>query len=273
MGKVGRCRNEVLAGSLRSSDLVNGPLLFNPRFTVIDESPDWIIVDKPAHLLCHPTNPDNPPTLLDGLQGLLAFDLANGAALSIMTRLDRDTSGLVLVAKHPSTARHFGKAMERGDLRKEYLALVHGWPEADAWTVDAPILRKGTVAESPIWLKQIVHPAGKPCLTRFAVRERRIHRHEGRAELRFALVRCFPETGRMHQIRVHLAHSGHPIIGDKLYGPDESCYLDFIETGWTEDLENRLLLNRHALHAHRLELDGQVWTSPLAEDLAWLLQP
>jgi 23S rRNA pseudouridine1911/1915/1917 synthase len=254
---------------------VNGPLLFNPRFTVVGESADWIVVDKPAHLLCHPTNPDNPPTLLDGLRGLLAFELANGAALSIITRLDRDTSGLVLVAKNAHTARHFGKAMERGEFRKTYLAIVSGWPENDSWTVDAPILRKGEVAESPIWVKQLVHPAGKPCRTHFDVVERRTRtRPESEGPpLAFALVRCRPETGRMHQIRVHLAHSGHPVIGDKIYGPDETCYLDFIESGWTEDLEKRLLLDRHALHAHQLEVDDHAWTSPLPTDLGQFLWP
>jgi 23S rRNA pseudouridine1911/1915/1917 synthase len=84
-------------------------------------------------------------------------------------------------------------------------------------------------------------------------------------------VRCFPFTGRMHQIRVHLAHSGHPVIGDKIYGPDETCYLDFIETGWTEDLARRLFLDRHALHAHGLEVDGGNWISPLPQDLAQFL--
>jgi len=246
---------------------LNGPLLFNPRFTVIDESPDWIVVDKPAHLLCHPTNPDNPPTMLDGLQGLLAFDLANGATLSIITRLDRDTSGIVLVAKNARTARHFGKVMERGEIGKTYLALVRGWPERDEWTVDAPILRKGEIEPSPIWVKQMVHPVGRACRTGFQVLERRqLQTGEG-----FALVRCFPLTGRMHQIRVHLAHSGHPVVGDKIYGPDETCYLDFIETGWTEDLAGRLWLDRHALHAHSLTVDDWTWTSPLPPDLAQFL--
>lgn len=244
---------------------MNGPLLFNPRFTVIDESPDWIVVDKPPHLLCHPATPDNPPTLLDGLQGLLAFDLANGAALSIITRLDRDTSGIVLIAKNARTARHFGKAMEHREIAKEYLALVLGWPQAEAWTVEAPILRGGDVEPTSIWLKQIVHPAGRLCRTGFEVIERRTLPAAG--DLRCALVRCFPFTGRMHQIRVHLAHCGHPVIGDKIYGPDESCYLDFIATGWTPDLQRRLHLDRHALHAHSLSVDDQKWTSPLSADL------
>lgn len=238
-------------------------LLFNPEFTVVDESENWIVVDKPAHLLSHPNKPGNPPTLLDGLAGLLGFEIANGARLSVITRLDRDTSGLVLVAKNPETARELSFAIQNGEIGKEYLAIVTGWPDEDAWTVDAPILRKGEVEPGPIWLKRAVHPDGKPCRTRFAV-ESRFERAEGR----FALVRCFPETGRMHQIRVHLAHSGFPIVGDRIYGPDENCYLEFIETGWTPRLARQLLIDRHALHAMRLSWNEHIWNAPLPPDLS-----
>ena len=72
---------------------------------------------------------------------------------------------------------------------------------------------------------------------------------------RFSLVRAVPRTGRTHQIRVHLASLGHPIVGDKIYGPDEQHYLRFIETGWTSELENALLLPRHALHSARLKVE------------------
>jgi 23S rRNA pseudouridine1911/1915/1917 synthase len=72
----------------------------------------------------------------------------------------------------------------------------------------------------------------------------------------------------MHQIRVHAAHAGHPIVGDKLYGPDERCYLDFIQTGWTPDLADRLLLDRQALHAATLGWEDHEWRCPLPADLA-----
>jgi 23S rRNA pseudouridine1911/1915/1917 synthase len=86
---------------------------------------------------------------------------------------------------------------------------------------------------------------------------------------RFALIRAIPWTGRTHQIRVHLASVGHAIVGDKIYGPDEKLYLEFIETGWTPALERQLLLPRHALHAARLAIPGEhEWTSPLPVDLA-----
>ena len=84
----------------------------------------------------------------------------------------------------------------------------------------------------------------------------------------FALVRALPLTGRMHQIRVHLAHTGHPLVGDKIYGPDENCYLQFIKTGWTPELESKLLLRRHALHSAELEAQELGWQAPLAPDLA-----
>src|SRR5205823_10781501 len=85
---------------------------------------------------------------------------------------------------------------------------------------------------------------------------------------RFSLVRAIPRTGRTHQIRVHLSSLGHPIVGDKIYGPDEQLYLRFIETGWTPELQEKLLLPRHALHSAKLAIDGRhEWTSALAPDL------
>ncbi|MEM9018805.1 MAG: RNA pseudouridine synthase, partial [Verrucomicrobiota bacterium] len=83
--------------------------------------------------------------------------------------------------------------------------------------------------------------------------------------------KCHPLTGRMHQIRVHAAHAGYPIVGDKIYGPDESCYLDFIETGWTTELEKKLLLNRQALHASGFGWGEKEWSCGLPEDFEGFL--
>lgn len=234
----------------------------NATFTILDEADDWIVVNKPAPLQIHPGDPNGPPTLWHRLCDLLSYEIANGGQVSIVNRLDRETSGVVLVAKTKEMARLFGMAMQERKIEKTYTALVHGWPEWDEKAVDGPILRAGEVEESEIWVKQMVHPQGSPCLTTF----RTLKRLE-RAGERFALVEAKPQTGRMHQIRVHLKHVGLPIVGDKLYGRDERCYLDFIETGWTPELEKRLLLTRQALHSSRLELNipgfPASWEAPL----------
>lgn len=184
-----------------------------------------------------------------------------------MNRLDRETSGLVLVAKTGAAARDFGLLMQRQQLRKEYLAIVWGWPEWEDKIVDAPLDRQGKHQKSAIWLKQMIHLAGAPAQTEFFV-ARRFRGLTSSGE-RFSLIRAIPRTGRTHQIRVHLASIGHPIVGDKIYGPDEELYLHFIESGWTYELEQRLLLPRHALHSAKLAIDGRrEWTSALPADLA-----
>ena len=216
-----------------------------------------------------------------------------------MNRLDRETSGLVLVAKTAAAARHFGLLMQRHSLGKEYLAIVWGWPQWAHTMVDAPLDRQSKHQHSVIWLKQMIHSAGAPAQTEFFV-ERRFKRsacterygfygisfdphlhpvpRRGEevatrqvriGEEKFSLIRAIPRTGRTHQIRVHLASIGHPIVGDKIYGPDEQLYLSFIETGWTRELEQKLLLPRHALHSAKLAIDGErEWTSALPPDLA-----
>lgn len=217
---------------------------------MIAEGADWLAVSKPAHLLVHPTKPGGPVTLLDLLREYLASDLSSGGQISLIHRLDRETSGLMLIAKTAVAARRFSQAMMRGAIRKEYLAIVWGWPEWETHTVDAPLLRQGSREAFRIWLKQMTHPEGAPARTGFDL-VRRFERKGGR----FSVIRARPETGRMHQIRVHLASAGFPIVGDKIYGPDEGHYLRFIETGWTPELAGSLLLDRHALHAHRLTFE------------------
>ena len=236
-------------------------------FKILDETDDYIVVDKPPFLLIHPTKPNCAPTLWKQLRELLAFEIASGGQISIVNRLDRETSGLVLVAKTPAAARDFGLLMQRHELRKEYLAIVWGWPEWEHQIVDAPLARQSKHQQSAIWLKQTVHPAGAPALTEFRV-ERRFTKSTSFGD-RFSLVRAIPRTGRTHQIRVHLTSLGHPIVGDKIYGSDEQLYLRFIETGWTYDLERKLLLPRHALHSAKLTIDNErEWTCALPPDLA-----
>src|SRR6266480_7601048 len=256
-------------------------------FRIVDETDDYVVVDKAPFLLAHPTKANGPATLWKELRELLAFEIANGGQVSIVNRLDRETSGLVLIAKTAAAARRYGMLMQQRRLKKEYLAIVWGWPEWDTKFIEAPLDRQGKHRESAIWLKQAIHPAGAAAQTEFRV-ERRFEKILGKDVPRsrpqrsasgapsgrvlpidkFSLIRAIPHTGRTHQIRVHLASSGHPIVGDKIYGPDERLYLQFIQTGWTAELEQQLLLPRHALHSSKLAIDGEIeWESTLPADL------
>jgi 23S rRNA pseudouridine1911/1915/1917 synthase len=256
--------------------MIESPPLLD--FKIIDEADDYAVIDKPPFLLIHPTKPDGTRTLWQELRGLFAFEIAAGGQVSIVNRLDRETSGLVLIAKKAEMARRFGLMMQQRQLKKEYLAIVWGWPEWEHTVVNAALDRQGKHRQSLIWLKQMVHPAGAPAQTEFRVEQRFFGPGAPEASParigrplpgnKFSLIRAIPHTGRTHQIRVHLASIGHPVVGDKIYGPDEQHYLHFIETGWTSELERELLLPRHALHATRLAIEGHKWTSLLPPDLS-----
>ena len=236
------------------------------NFLVIEETEDYIAVVKPAPLIVHPTDKKGQPTLLCGLQQLLAYEIVNGIKLSIINRLDRETSGVVLVAKNKSTARSFNRSMERRTVRKTYLAIVLGNPEWDKIEVTAPIGNLRDVAKSKIWLKQSVSDIGKPSSTVFSKKKD----YDG-----FCLVEVKPRTGRMHQIRVHASYLGFPIVGDKIYGPDEDFYLQHIDHGWSKQMDESLLLKRQALHASELEIEHEDsiirLAAPLADDLVSFL--
>jgi 23S rRNA pseudouridine1911/1915/1917 synthase len=236
-------------------------------FRILGETPDFLAVDKPGGLLVHPTKPGGPWTLWDGLKDLLGYELANGGQVSIINRLDRETSGVVLVAKSSAAARQAGLAMQGGQFSKVYWALVFGWPDWEEKMVDAPILRRGEVEDSPVWLERMAHPEGQAAVTRFQVIQR-LRRPDG-AE--FSWLSAHPVTGRTHQIRVHAALSGYPVIGDKLYAKGSGHYLNFIERGWTEGLARELWLPRHALHCHGMAFAPHEWRSEMPADLAGFL--
>ena len=261
-----RGQSPGMAGAALNSQLST---LNSSPIRIVAESADWIVVDKPPHLDAHPSKPNGRFTLWDGLRELLAYEIANGGQVSLINRLDRETSGLTLIATHRESARALHLEMQERVFEKEYLALVWGWPDAEEFAVDAPIIRQGERKTSRIYLKRMAHPDGAEALTAFRIEQR----FTDRDGARFCLVRAFPKTGRTHQIRVHLAHAGLPVVGDKIYGPDEGCYLEFIDTGWTARLAARLLLPRHALHSAALRIPQRelAWTAPLAPDLrAWI---
>jgi tRNA pseudouridine65 synthase len=175
----------------------------------VDEA--LIAVDKPAGLLVHRSSLDahETDTVLERLRALWG-PAAEGVAPA--HRLDKGTSGVLLLARHADAARALGRAFEDGHCRKRYLALVRGWP-ADEWCVDHPLARD---PERP--------SQGQPMLSA-RTRGRTLARAEwplstraGFAGTRVALVEAWPETGRRHQIRRHLKHLGHPIIGDSTHG-------------------------------------------------------
>src|SRR5437660_10884508 len=141
-------------------------------FKIIDETDDYIIVDKPPLLLVHPTKPNDATTLWAELRQLLAFEIASGGQVSIVNRLDRETSGIVLVAKTTTAAREFGLVMQSRRVTKEYHAIVWGWPDWETKTVDAPIIRRGEIATSNIYLKQAIDHRGADAVTDFRLVQR-----------------------------------------------------------------------------------------------------
>jgi 23S rRNA pseudouridine1911/1915/1917 synthase len=242
------------------------------EFQILGETEDFLAVNKPAGLLTHPTKPGGPRTLWDELCALLSYELAIGGQVSLVNRLDRETSGVLLVAKTTAAARAAGIAMQNGKVQKEYLALVFGWPEWHEMTIDARIARLGEVTDSEVWVERVVHHRGARAITRVRVEERL----ELAGHKRFSLLKAWPETGRTHQVRVHLSHVGFPLLGDKIYARGNRHYLDFIAHGWTKEMQLEIWLSRHALHSSRLRINiGErklEWTSPLPADLAKMIE-
>ncbi len=248
------------------------PIALTADFSVLYEDECVLVVDKAAPLLTHPTGPKEEPTLWHGLRELLAYELATGGQVSLINRLDRETSGITLVAKTAEAARELGIAMQNRRLQKEYKALVFGCPAWESACCAEPLRRMEEVAPTRVHVRQCCHSGGKPCATEFTVL-RRVPARDGRPAM--SLLHCRPHTGRLHQIRAHLAHLGYPLVGDKIYGADESFYLDFMAAGWTPALERALLLPRQALHACRLSFPWKGRTieveAPLPQDMAALL--
>lgn len=225
---------------------------------------DFLVAAKPPDLLSHPTRPDGRPTLLGWLQ-----EKFPGEFVALVNRLDRETSGAILVARTPEAASRLGAMTMRREIGKEYLALVSGRVEEEHGLIDAPLGRLGISDLNPIWLRQGVIAPDDAEGRRSAAAQSEYWRIMANDSA--TLLRLRAHTGRLHQLRVHLAHIGHPVIGDKIYGPDPNLYLKFIAEGWTDEHARQLLSPHHALHAHRLEFrwndEERRFVVPLPPDL------
>lgn len=205
--------------------------------------------------MCHPTRGDQHSSLVSRVR--LYLGSSEGR---LVNRLDRETSGIVLIAKHAAGSRELGTLIGTPAVSKEYWGIVHGWIDADEQLIDAPLGRDDA---SAVAIKDCVRPDGAPSRTHVTVRRRFT-----RDDRRFSWVTVKPETGRKHQIRIHLAHAGHPIVGDKIYGGDEHRYLRFIVNALTADDRSALILDNHALHARALSFTwrGRLWQFEAAPD-------
>jgi 23S rRNA pseudouridine1911/1915/1917 synthase len=219
-------------------------------FDIIFEDDELLVINKPAGLVCHPTKNGE----LSSLIGRARLHLGNAAQPHLVNRLDRETSGVVVIAKNSATAGELGKILESRAVEKEYLAIVHGHVAVEQGIIDAPL---GRDEHSIVAVKDCVRPDGVPSQTEFRV-GRRFERSEGK----FSLLRILPRSGRKHQIRIHLAHIGHSIAGDKLYGGDEDLYLAFVQDRLTGEQRSRLIFENHALHARVVRFN---WRDGLKE--------
>ena len=220
---------------------------------ILFEDADMVVVDKPAGLVVHPAAGHADRTLVNALLFHVKDLSGVGGELrpGIVHRLDKDTSGVMVIAKNDVTHRALTSAWR--DARKVYMAIVYGHPKKDRGTIEAPIARDPRNRK-----RMAVVKTGRAAITDYEIIE----------ALRYVtLLRCTLRTGRTHQIRVHLKHLGHPIIGDPLYsGPQ-----------WRGIPDKRVqktiaAFPRQALHAYRLTLpDGRAFTAEMPEDMRELL--
>jgi 23S rRNA pseudouridine1911/1915/1917 synthase len=267
---------------------------------VLFEDEHLIVLNKSADIIVHPARSENKGTMLGALAWHLQHASASGGDLSsvgeefarpgVVHRLDRHTSGCIVFAKSDEAHWKLGRQFEQRRVEKRYLALVEGWPTPSADVIDLPIGPHPS-REKGYREKQVVrHDAmGKASVTIYRCRERyRLHERSV-GDQQFALVELELKTGRTHQIRVHLSHLGHPIVGDDMYGglvlvgrsdgaterrSDEGA----IETQRPRDEETKwgegILLDRQALHAallsfrHPIEGTLMTFTAPLRDEFA-----
>jgi 23S rRNA-/tRNA-specific pseudouridylate synthase len=220
-----------------------------------------LLIDLPGLAPELDKKPDCPPLLHQG-PGILAFDKPAGV---LMHPVGQGFAwGLINLARDPETNRQLKAAFKARQITKTYWAIVHGAPGFEETLVDAPL---ASDESSPIRLKQGVVAGGAEARTRVRVLARFEH---------LSLVSCRPETGRTHQIRVHLEHLGHPILGDRIYGQEPDVFLGLYEDRPVAHLRGRLGHPRHCLHARALHIprpEGLLsLRAPMPPDMARVLR-
>jgi len=244
----------------------------NIALNIVHEDDDIIVIDKPAGLVVHPAAGHETGTLVNALIAHCGASLSGIGGVrrpGIVHRLDKDTSGLMVVAKndlaHQSLSAQFADHGRTGDMERGYLAFAWGAPGRIKGTIDAAIDRHPHARE-----KMAVRQSGREAVTHYEVRQT-FAGPDGKPVA--SLLACRLETGRTHQIRVHLSHIGHPLLGDSVYGPHFKTKASHLGPRSQAALT---ALDRQALHAYLLVFEhprsGELlrWESPLPEDLLLL---
>jgi 23S rRNA pseudouridine1911/1915/1917 synthase len=251
------------------------PMPENIALNIVYEDDNIVVIDKPSGLVVHPAAGHETGTLVNALIAHCGTSLSGIGGVKrpgIVHRLDKDTTGLMVVAKndlaHRSLTAQFADHGRYLPMERGYLAFVWGVPNRPRGTVDAPIDRHPHARE-----KMAVREGGREAVTHYEVRESFAGR-DGKPVA--SLLACRLETGRTHQIRVHLAHIGHPLLGDQVYGPHFKTKASHLGPQSQAALAS---LGRQALHAYLLVIehprDGKLmrWESALPEDLLLLEEP
>ncbi len=228
------------------------------RRWIVHEDAELLVINKSGDVVCHPSKAGPWSSLIGAAREYTGLERVH-----LIFRLDRETSGVVVMAKNSESASRLQQAVQRRQIRKTYLSILTGELHGSQ-AVDQPL---GPDDSSPVFVKDCVRPDGREARSLFTP----LATGGG-----FTLARVRIETGRKHQIRAHAQWLGHAVVGDKIYGPDARLYLDFIDTGWTAALAERLLLARQALHCARIDLApaGLPWSfqAPLPEDMSEFVQ-
>jgi 23S rRNA pseudouridine1911/1915/1917 synthase len=266
----------VVAGDTITIDvpepIAADPLAEDIALEIVHEDDDIIVIDKPRGLVVHPAAGHETGTLVNALIAHCGASLSGIGGVKrpgIVHRLDKDTTGLLVAAKndraHQSLSAQFADHGRTGAMRRGYMAFVWGTPNRQRGTIDAPIDRHPHARE-----KMAVREGGREAVTHWEIEET-FKGRDGKPVA--ALLACQLETGRTHQIRVHLAHIGHPLMGDAVYGPHFKTKASHLGPESQAALAS---LDRQALHAYLLVLEhpktGEIleWISDLPADLAHL---